>query len=206
MSGQFEAVFGPLQDSGVRGDVWENPSLLAAKGYLELSQRFSGASFANGLYRLHNSQSGPKALAWISEAYSNLPGTLVPFGFDWLGRQFALDSARVERGEQLVMMLEPGTGLALRIPTSFDEFHNQELIEFPDAALASEFFNEWLKRRTAPLSFDECAGYKVPLFLGGQDNVDNLELSNLDVYWSLSAQLISATRSLAPGAVIGGIA
>lgn len=36
--------------------------------------------------------------------------------------------------------------------------------------------------------FDQCAGYRVPLFLGGDDAVANLEQSDIGVYWSLMGQ------------------
>ena len=56
-----------------------------------------------------------------------------------------------------------------------------------------------------PLKADECVGYRVPLFLGGQDVVDNLEVSDLGVYWSLCAQLRQGTRDLPTGTSIGSV-
>ncbi|MCP2517553.1 MAG: T6SS immunity protein Tdi1 domain-containing protein [Achromobacter mucicolens] len=47
--------------------------------------------------------------------------------------------------------------------------------------------------------------YGIPLFLGGQDEVSNLELSDLDVYWHLLSQLIRQTRGLPAGTPIGPI-
>ncbi|WP_202385393.1 hypothetical protein [Altericroceibacterium endophyticum] len=37
------------------------------------------------------------------------------------------------------------------------------------------------------------------MFLGGVDDLENLELSDLDVYWHLSAQIIRQARGLPPG-------
>ncbi len=61
--------------------------------------------------------------------------------------------------------------------------------EHSDAALALTFFEE---ARAAGLlvSFDQCAGYRIPLFLGGKDEVENLEVIDLDVYWTIHGQLI----------------
>ncbi|MEU0792390.1 T6SS immunity protein Tdi1 domain-containing protein [Amycolatopsis sp. NPDC005961] len=39
------------------------------------------------------------------------------------------------------------------------------------------------------VSWAVCAGYQVPLFLGGADVVENLEEFDLEVYWSLCAQM-----------------
>jgi hypothetical protein len=39
------------------------------------------------------------------------------------------------------------------------------------------------------LGFNECVGYRTPLFLGGSDDVANLEISDIDVYWTIMGQL-----------------
>jgi hypothetical protein len=56
-----------------------------------------------------------------------------------------------------------------------------------------------------PLSSSQCAGYKVPLFLGGKDSLENLEVIDLEVYWSLSGQLRDGARVLPPGSSIGQV-
>jgi hypothetical protein len=61
----------------------------------------------------------------ISDAFSDYAQRACPFGYDWLGRQFALDSSRVENGESLVLLMEPGTAEVLEIPLSFAAFHEQ---------------------------------------------------------------------------------
>lgn len=41
------------------------------------------------------------------------------------------------------------------------------------------------------LKYNECAGYKIPLFLNGDDIVDNLEVSDMEVYWEIMMPLIN---------------
>ncbi|RZU15896.1 hypothetical protein EV645_3436 [Kribbella rubisoli] len=79
-------------------------------------------------------------------------------------------------------MLEPGTGEALEIPVPVSAFHDDEVVEYSDEALASNFYAEWMAVHESALRLDQCAGYRVPLFLGGDDLVANLELSDLSVY------------------------
>ncbi len=50
-----------------------------------------------------------------------------------------------------------------------------------------------------------CVGYKKPLFLGGSDTTDNLELAKLEVYWEISAQLLNKTRDLPIGTHVNNI-
>ena len=131
---------------------------------------------------------------------------MCPFGYDWLGSQFALDSGRTEDGEPLVLILEPGTGEALQVPQSFAAFHEQ-LDDFREPALSAGFFAAWVQANPGqmPLGRDECIGYRLPLFLGGKDTVDNLEVIDLEVYWSFCGQLRQGTRHLPPGTSIGQV-
>lgn len=200
----FRDEFRLLPPEQVAGPCWQEQRLLAADGYTALAASFAGCSFENGLYRLHDATSGPRALAWIVEAFPEFAGRACPFAYDWLGRQFAIDAARQEAGQPLVLVLEPGTGEALEIPVTFLAFHDEELVEYRDAALASAFFDAWAQAHAAdvPIARGSCVGYRVPLFLGGRDSVDNLELIDIDVYWTICGQLRRGTMHLPGGTSI----
>lgn len=195
------------RDQGA-GEIWGDARLLAVQGYAELAERFAGCSFDEGLYRLHDAESGPRALAWITEAFPEYAARVRPFGYDWLGRQFAIDVGRRDGQEPLVLLVEPGTGEALEIPATFGAFHDEELVEYRDAALASHFYDAWSShnRDALPLVASDCVGYRVPLFLGGSDTVDNLEVIDLGVYWSVCAQLRSGVLRLPEGTTIKQVA
>ncbi|MFE4542366.1 T6SS immunity protein Tdi1 domain-containing protein [Arthrobacter sp. NPDC056727] len=171
----------------------------------ELFARFGGCTFDRGLYRVHDQTSSRRASQWVSDAYPEFKGRLVCFGFDWLGRQFALDPLRGSASEFEVAMLEPGTGYAMEVPVAFSDFHDQALEEYRDACLAPATFEDWITQTDRDLDFSECAGYKVPLFLGGKDELGNLEVSDMAVYWSIMGDLRKATQHLAPGTPVSGI-
>jgi len=186
---------------------WRPQALADTTGYEVLAAEFAGCSFERGLYGLHDARSGPVARGLIAEAFPEFADHVVPFGSDWLGRQFAIDLRRVLNGEPAVLMLEPGTGEALEIPCDLVSFHNLELLEYRDAALASDFFDEWARANAeqVPVSADHCVGYRVPLFLGGSDTLENLVLVDLEVYWSICTQLRRGTVSLRPGETITSV-
>lgn len=48
----------------------------------------------------------------------------------------------------------------------------------------------------------QCIGSKKPLFLGGEDTIENLESLDLDVYWHIMGQVIAKVRGLPPGTPI----
>lgn len=164
-----------------------------------------GCTFGGGLYRLHTPTSSGVASSMSAAAFPEYEFPLRCFGFDWLGRQFALDPRRGGALDPEVLLLEPGTGEALEVPVPISAFHDEELVNYTDAALASNFFAEWQSKERQELPFDKCVGYKVPLFLGGEDAISNLEITDIDVYWSLMCQLRLATRSAAPGTSVRDI-
>ncbi|PZR51805.1 DUF1851 domain-containing protein [Xylanimonas oleitrophica] len=201
----FRAQYATLRDAAsATGASWRDERFAGVEGYAEFMAEFAGASFGGGLYRVHEARSGPQGLALVVEAFPELATRVLPFGYDWLGRQLALDTGRVDAGQPQVILLEPGTGEALEIPLSFVTFHDQELIEYADAALAAEHFQAWSAGNSGvlPLQRGQCVGYRVPLFLGGQDTVENLEVVDLDVYWSICGQLRQSVRDLPPGSLV----
>ncbi len=105
-----------------------------------------------------------------------------------------------------MLLFEPGTGEVLEIPFSFADFHEQ-LDELQEAALAGSFYAAWTQANPElpPLSVAHCIGYKVPLFLGGKDTIENLEVFDLEFYWSMSGQLRRGTQTLPPGTSIGQV-
>ena len=91
---------------------------------------------------------------------------------------------------------------------SLASFHDQELFVYADAALAAGFFEAWLSTANAarlPLQWDQYVGYKVSLFLGGPDVVENLERGDLAVYWLVCGQLHRGALRLPPGTSINEV-
>lgn len=168
--------------------------LISASGIDELFLRFGGLSFNDGLYRIMSLSIQELANEFISTAFPTQANSAKAFGYDWLGRIFALDASRAIDGSPAVMMFEPGTGKSLKIPRALVAFHNYELIDHADAALASRFHQEWLASGGKAPSLDQCAGYKKPLFLGGKDSIQNLDLVDIDVYWTISGQLLAGLQ------------
>jgi hypothetical protein len=187
-------------------EAWHDDRLLAAYGYEAFAGQFAGCTFDDGLYRVHDATTGPRSNRIVAEAFPAFASRACPFGFDWLGRQFAVDSDRREGTEPLVLMLEPGTGEALEIPLTFSDFH-EELDDLREPALAETFFVAWKRAHpgSLPLKRSECVGYRIPLFLGGSDALDNLTVTDAEVYWELSAQLRKGSAALPEGASVDSI-
>ena len=162
-------------------------------------------TYRGGAYRRHRQEDVKRYTSLAAVAFPEFQSRITCFGADWLGRQFALDQGRVIAGEPQVLMLEPGTGEVLEIPVNETAFHEEELLEYADAAVAESFYRQWLASGGRPPRYDQCVGYKVPLFLGGSDDLANLQLADLELYWTIAAQLLAKTRGLPPGTRIAGV-
>ena len=173
-----------------------------APGISAFLETFAGAAYENGLYRILPTAKMAEWTDSVAEAFPDYSGKMLCFAFDWLGRSFALDFATTsDDGQYLIMRLEPGSGEIMEIPVPFVEFHNKELVEYTNDALSSEFYEEWLATGEAP-GYEVCIGYIEPLFLGGEDVIENLEPVDLGVYWSTSAQILAEVRDLPDGTAV----
>lgn len=161
--------------------------------------------YLDGAYRLHRPEDIARFTRLAEKAFPDFAGRIECFGADWLGRQFATDTRRQVNGITQVLMLEPGTGEALEIPADQAGFHKAVLVDQAEAAVAYSFFSGWLDSGGSRPNYSQCVGYRLPLYLGGADDVTNLELTDLDVYWTISAQILSKVRGLPIGTPIGNI-
>lgn len=184
--GPGSSGFSESVDSG----IWSS-----TRGFDEFFGYEAFESYEGGLVRFFL---GPELTRWNSETVLRADWPMYSeriraFGADWLGRFFVLDLARsTQTREPLVGILEPGTGQLLETPYSFTEFVETGLVDDAEAALAISFFHQWRMSEASALLPSQCAGYKIPLFLGGVDELPNIEICDLEVYASLLGQTYQA--------------
>ncbi len=170
--------------------------------HIELVANVGGASFNSGMYRVINGNQISKISKLILSVFPEYKEKIVPFAYDWLGRVFVIN---IVSEEPLLLLMEPGAGEVMQIPVNLEDFHNVELVEYKEDALALNFFLEWRDTENIVLTEEKCIGYKVPLFLNGDDEISNLEIINLEVYLDLCGQLRSHTINLPEGKTISEI-
>lgn len=152
----------------------------------EFFAELNGKTFLKGMYRLFRKDQIGKWTAIVEEAFPNYKGTIEVFGFDWMGQIFA-----TRKDTNTVLWFQPGTGEVLDIPSDFVIFHDTEIVEYPEDALVSKYFDYWFENNEHyTLKHSECVGYKVPLYLNGEDDLNNLEVSDMEVYWGVMSPLI----------------
>ncbi len=197
----FEAEFLPELPFGKR-----LPNTNSVAGWDEFMAKFAGATCLRGLYRIHNAQSGQIADAFVREAFPDVAFSTC-FGFDWCGRQFAFNPHSVRPEGPDVILLDPVEGQAYEMPYGFEQLHDLVLFQQREIVLMINEFAEWMQQPIAPetLGVNSCVTHEVPLFLGGKDELDNLELADIEVTWSLLGQLRAEAMHLPVGAPVGNV-
>ncbi|MFC6153156.1 T6SS immunity protein Tdi1 domain-containing protein [Nocardioides yefusunii] len=187
----FRRNYAATRDTGSGGQVWLHPNLVVTPGYAEFAHEFAGCSFRGGVYRFHDARSGPVGQRVAEQMFPEFNGRFTVFAHSWTGRQFAVDLARVVEEEPQLLLLDPADGQAYEVPVSFAGFHDDELVHNHQAALMSDWHREWLGTGfgSRTLSPEECVGHRIPLYLGGEDEISNLEITDFELHWSFSAQL-----------------
>lgn len=165
------------------------PTGYSFEGINGFLQELGGQEFGDGLYRIHTSESAKIASSLVADAFPAFKERIHCFGQDWIGRQFSTDSRRGPADDPMVLMYDVDMWQVLEIPCSFTSVHDEEFVQNPDAALAYETYQDWRGAGGATPRLNECVGFKIPLFLGGEDIINNMEIQDLDVYWSINTQL-----------------
>lgn len=150
---------------------------------------YGGGSYGDGLLTVFTPEEASYFFEDAVTAYPGYAGVVTPVCFDWLGDIFV-----VLKGVGDVLLLELGTGDALVVAKTFPEFVDRTLVDEADASLAAGFYETWRASGGSAPKGLSCVGYKVPLFLGGKNDVDNLESSDLDVYWTVIGQVLVRAR------------
>lgn len=146
---------------------------------------YEGKQFGNGLFNVFYKTDIEKWTAIVGDAYPEVGNAIKTFGYDWLGRIFAIDETNVNR----ILMFEIGTKQILEISCPFLEFLNKEIPLHHEACFATSFYSKWLRKKKIPVVYGRCIGYKIPLFLGGKDHIRNMEDSDMEVYWHILSQI-----------------
>lgn len=187
---------GDVALAALRGDA----ALIAFLG------TWPGVSFNRGVYRSLAPAEIAAYAARVAAAWPAYAQRICPFAYDWLNRIYCVDFDAVADGAPTLVMFSHLNDLVVDIPMNLEEFHNTALVAHYDSALEAPLFGRFLaatgKRR---LERQACAGMALPLFMGGEYEVDNMKPTDVEVDWHVTAQLLCQARALQPGAVIGRV-
>lgn len=162
-----------------------------------------GTTFNNGLLRFHNEESGALAQQNLYDFFGDRAAELTPFAVDWRGRHFC--RVQIE-----------GNDVALRADSAFMEaspmadYHDTIAFLLQSDGAADMLEADVMEKSFEALGvyglkFTDCIGLKIPAFLGGEEEISNFEVNNMDVYWTFNAQVYNQVKDLPPGTPISEI-
>lgn len=195
---RFVGRFPPGQGSDP--EPWGDQRFRRIEGLSELIGIGAGVSFGDGIIRVHSERDSLNSLALVREMFPEFAKSALPIAQDWMGRQFVVN---IEDGQ--ILLLEPGSGEAFEIDCGISDLFNAEFVSDPLAYLALDLFDEWVATNSVLPAPGQCVGFKVPLFLGGEGEVSNLEIVDAQVYWALLGQLKTGIKDLPPGAKVSEV-
>ena len=155
---------------------------------------WSGHSYAQGLLRFHDRAASELAAGLVADAFGIERHEVAWFAIDWLGRQFGSVTPEGFDGVgHQVVVADVGANQMARFE-AWGDFVN----EVASGAIVEKLNNNGLTvflsaNSLTQIPYDHCAGFIHPPFLGGEFSTDNLELSDIDVYWTLLGQLTSTS-------------
>jgi hypothetical protein len=178
--------------------------LSKVRGGIEFFCKFEGSSFNDGLYRVYQIAEIQQWTQIVGNTFPLFKGKIICYAYDWLGRQFALNLNQILDDEPSLLMFDIGTGEILEIATSFQDFHNL-IVDHTDEILALNLFTQCKIAIGNTIKSDECIGYKIPLFLNGKEEISNMEITSMKLYWELFGQIFNQVKKLPPGSKVSNI-
>lgn len=147
----------------------------------EFMSVYGGRTFLNGMYRTHESKDIEKWNEIIGKVFPEVKGRIQVFGYDWVGRNFA-----VYDKTDTVLLFDPRTREVYDTGSTFSEFHNMEIPIDHEVCLMSKYFRQWKVANNRDIAHNECLCYKVPLLLNGREEIENMEVFDMTAYWESS--------------------
>jgi hypothetical protein len=171
-------------------------------GVSELFSAFGGATFGEGAYRVHDPAQVARWTDLAVAAFPQLEGLVLCFASDWLGRQFAVNTDRASNGQGTVVLIDLLIDDVVDTDHDLGAFHERLLGVDPRPVLALGLYADWRAAGGAVPALSECVEYTVPLYLGGAHDLANMAITDMEVAWDISGQLLRQVRGLPEGTPI----
>jgi hypothetical protein len=120
---------------------------------------------------------------------SDFRGYITAIGHDWKGSIFAADVSRVSGGMPIILCFDVNSCEVLNTNTPMNDFLDELIIDQGHDVFDLLEYDDWVKSKGELSQPMRCVGYKVPLALSGSLDSQNMAECDLDVYWSLTAEI-----------------
>ncbi len=172
----------------------------------EMKQLFfeiGGYSFENGAFYVFAKR---EICEWADAIKFLFPSadTYIPVGRDWLNRLYAVRQENDFSSDVILFshITDEFFSLGVNIRQFFDSF----LINEYETLLDMTIFGEFVASNDITLPLIQSGiQMKIPLFLGGDYSVANMELVDPKMDWDIVTQLLLQTREMEVGQSVSGV-
>ncbi|MDX8055101.1 hypothetical protein SK571_37500 [Lentzea sp. BCCO 10_0798] len=199
MFDRFTALY-PL-DAGEASPPATIAPLRQVPGLAELVTMAAGLSFGDGILRVFTDDEARRAQSLANAMWPEWAPRIRPFAQDWLGRLYALDLHR----NALLLLLDSAVGDVYELDCVIPDLLDEYMVDDPGTFLAQHLFGAWRALHPERTPAGACVGFRTPVFLGGAEAVENLEVVDEEVYWSVHGQLWAKVKDLPAGTSISGV-
>ena len=151
--------------------------------YKDLISQLGGYTFGKGLIRFFTYDSIPDWMERVREAFPWVRQKYRLFAFDWLGIIYGI--SKDWKGKETLLVFDITDDDCICTDVSPLDWLDRYIPWKPDEFLRLDLYREWFQRTNQPLKFQDCVSLKIPLDYGGELELDNMELCDMDVYWAV---------------------
>ena len=184
----------------------EAPGFVPDDSIDSLIAQLGGRSFGKGLFTVFDPGEKAKWEGIVLECLVSQCDLSEDFSFELFGRNWNGYCYGVETScdDPTILAFDVDAVEVNSLDSTLGDFLNKRIPSNCNGCLASGSYEKWLETHRA-LSRGECVGLVKPLFLGGKDDFDNMEVIDMEVHWEMTSQIWQAVRDLPPGTPIGSI-
>lgn len=152
--------------------------------YTNFMDMFDGQTFNKGLFRVIKKEEVSLWKEKIHLAFPKYIDKIKPFAFDWSGRFYCVSTF-----ETAVYMFDIGYNKAIINPVDLVEFLEEDIASNPNTTLSLENFSRWITENIH-IEYNYCLGFINPVFLGGEYQLENIQITHVGEYWSLLTTML----------------
>lgn len=194
---EIDTLADSFQTEELTGDLNDVDSTFLKKKseeFFDFIGSYVGRTYAFGLYRIHSRKSAIKWTSLLEQYYPEFKDRLLCFGYDWEGNMIA---QRMDDDISTIMIFEIATGDYFEFEQTIRGFHEEDLVEYKEDTIHATKFQLCLSHLSIKnLSRHECIAHRVSLLLGGEDTPVNIEITDLEVLWSLQQQIMDEINKI----------
>jgi hypothetical protein len=155
---------------------------------------YGGTAFDNGLFKIHTFEYVDKWTALLSEYFRKeiKSFNMICFASNWQGCMYCID-----KYNRKITYFDPATCEFFDADSSLQTFFDDILVSGEYDIIFEDYFKETLGYlKLDNVKYEDSVGHKVYLHLGGEDDVDNLEVVNTETLWDLQIQIAESINEI----------